>query len=225
MPRFEAITFNCYGTLIDWEQGILKALAPFLSRLSDIPSPEKILSLYGELESAAEKTWRPYKEVLRIVMKSLAEKLGFTLLPGEDTALVKSLPSWMPFPETNQALEELSSRGIKLVIISNIDQDLIAQTLRHFTISFDLIITAEEARCYKPDLKIFKIALEKLALPKEKILHVGQSVFHDIIPAKILGLTTCWVKRPGRDPYGATPKAQANPDFVIRDLRELLTLF
>ncbi len=219
--NFEWITFDCYGTLIDWEKGILEAIGPFIERACRKPSAVELLSLYARLESEEEKTWRPYREVLERVADGLAKALGIELLPEERGFLVKSLPTWKPFPEADIALKMLKTYGFKLAIISNIDNDLLARTLRHFTVDFDLVVTAEEARCYKPYRKIFLLAAQKLAVSPSKILHVGQSLFHDIVPASALGWKTCWVKRPGRDPYGATPRASAEPDFIVSDLREI----
>jgi len=221
---FEWITFDCYGTLIDWEEGILKALEPLLSRAARRPSPAELLALYGRLESEVERTWRPYREVLRLVCQEMARALGVSLRPQEKDLLVESLPHWLPFPEVNEALESLKARGFKLAIISNIDRDLLAATLRHFSVPFDLLVTAEEARCYKPYPAIFSLAARKLAAKPAEILHVAQSLFHDISPARKFGWKTCWVRRPGRDPYGATPRASAEPDFIVSDLREILKL-
>ncbi len=221
---FEWLSFDCYGTLIDWEEGLLKAIEPFLTRAGLSSKPLEILSLYGRLESEAEKEWRPYRQVLQEVGKALAKHLGFELLPGEEDFLVKSLPSWRPFPEVNSVLRALRKQGFSLAIISNIDQDLIAATLKHFTVPFQAVITAEEARCYKPGRAIFEKALRRLGVSKEKILHVGQSLFHDIAPAKRLGLRTVWIQRPGRDPFGATPPAEAHPDWTISSLEDLLNL-
>ncbi len=222
--RFEWLTFDCYGTLIDWEKGILSAISPFLERSGLKFKVEEILGLYGKLESEAEKSWRPYRKVLKEVAQGLANHLGFELLPGEKDFLVKSLPFWEPFPEVNNVLQTLKAYGFNLAIISNIDRDLIAQTLKHFVIKFDAIITAEEARCYKPQYGIFDIAFNTLKVSKEKILHIAQSIFHDIAPAKALGIKTVWVRRPGRHPFGATPPAQAKPDWTISSLNDLLEL-
>ncbi|NPB09813.1 MAG: haloacid dehalogenase type II [Thermodesulfobacteria bacterium] len=221
MASFALVTFDCYGTLIDWETGILEALNPFLQRLPEPPTPLEVLALYAELESQAERHWRPYKEVLVNVMVNLARRLNFTLHPGEEEALVRSLPSWPPFPETNACLKMLEERKMPWAIISNIDQDLISETLKHFCCRPALVVTAEEARAYKPHPAIFELALKKASLPPERILHVGQSLFHDIAPAKRLGFKTCWVKRPDRDPYGATPRTQADPDYVVQSLVEI----
>ncbi len=218
------ITFDCYGTLIDWEEGILKSLTPFLKRASKDVSPKRLLALYATLESEAEKEWRPYREVLQIVGTKITQALGIPLKDSERDFLVRALPFWRPFPEANETLFALKARGFKLAIISNIDNDLLAQTLKHFEVSFDLLVTAEEARCYKPYPAIFSLAQEKLKSPPSEIFHVAQSLFHDISPARRLGWKTCWVRRPGRDPHGATPRVEAQPDFTISNLKEILPL-
>ena len=222
--RFLWISFDCYGTLIDWEKGILNTLKPLLKRSALKVDPLKVLRLYGELESHFEKNYRPYREVLKLVLRALAERLGFELRPSEEYLLAETLPNWRPFPEVNETLLSLKDRGVKLALISNTDRDLLSETMRLFSVAFDLVVIAEEARTYKPDPEIFELMLRRMGAPRSQILHVGQSLFHDIVPARRLGLTTCWVKRPGRDPYGATLPVEAEPDFVISDLSGLLTL-
>ena len=218
---FKWVSFDCYGTLIDWETGILAALAPHLKTLKDPPAPQEILSLYARFESEAERSWRPYREVLRLVARRLFAHLG--LDPEEEVFLV-SLPRWKPFPEVNEVLSALKGRGFKLALISNIDLELIKKTLAHFTFEFDALVTAEEARAYKPYEPIFALAEARLGVAPDKILHVAQSLFHDVVPAKKRGFRVVWVRRPGRDPYGATPRVQGSPDWVIKDLRELFEL-
>ncbi len=212
---FKWVTFDCYGTLIDWEEGILKALSPYLKDVS----PAEVLRLYARFESEAEKTWRPYREVLKMVARKLFTHFG--LKPREEVFL-ENLPHWRPFPEVNQALKLIKEKGLKTAIISNIDRDLLAQTLRHFTVSFDLLVTAEEARAYKPHPEIFALAKRQLRCAPQEVLHVGQSLFHDIVPARREGWVTCWVRRPGRDPFGATPQATGKPHFSVSSLFELL---
>ncbi len=212
---FEWISFDCYGTLIDWEEGILTALAPFLARVPNSPEPAEILRLYARFESEAEREWRPYREVLRIVARNFQALLGLELDPD---LFVVSLPSWKPFPEVNEALSRLREKGLKLAIISNIDRDLLAETLKHFSVPFEVLVTAEEARAYKPYPPIFSLAMARFSCAPEKVFHVGQSLFHDILPARKIGWYTCWVKRPGRDPFGATPPVQGKPDYTVPDL-------
>ncbi len=224
MSGFLWLSFDCYGTLIDWETGIWEALKPLLKRSSRAPSLPELLRIYGKVESQLEKTYRPYREILQEAVREIAKLLQIELLPGEENLLVDTLPSWRPFPEVNETLQALKERGFKLAILSNIDQDLLAATLKHFSVNFDLLVTAEEARAYKPDLRVFELFLEKARVQPDQILHVAQSLFHDIAPARTLGIPTCWVRRPGRDPYGATPPAEAQPDFVIPDLSALPTL-
>ncbi len=221
---YEWLTFDCYGTLIDWEEGIWRAFKPLLEKASRKVSLQEFLALYGELESEEERVWRPYRDVLRAVCKRMAQILGIDLAPREEEILLESLPSWKPFPEVNEALVGLKERGFSLAIISNIDNDLLAHSLRHFAVDFDLLITAEDARCYKPHQAIFSFAFQRLSVSPPAILHVAQSLFHDISPASSQGWRTCWVKRPGRDPYGATPKAFAQPDFIISNLLQLIDL-
>lgn len=218
---FKWVSFDCYGTLIDWEEGILNALAPHLKALKAPPTPEEILSLYARFESEAERSWRPYREVLRLVARRLFAHLG--LEPKEEVFLA-SLPRWKPFPEVNEVLPALKARDFKLALISNIDLELLEKTLAHFTFEFDALVTAEEARAYKPYDPIFDLAEARLGVAPEEVLHVAQSLFHDVVPAKRRGFRVSWVRRPGRDPFGATPRAQGSPDWVIKDLTELLEL-
>ncbi len=224
MDRISWISFDCYGTLVDWETGIWKALEPLVARSSKRPSFVELLRTYGTVESELEKTYRPYREVLRLAVKELAKALEVELQAQEEDLLLRSLPSWKPFPEVNEVLRHLKSRGFRLAILSNIDVDLLESTLKHFSVNFDLLITAEEAKAYKPDLRVFRLFLEKAGARPDQVLHVAQSTFHDIVPAKALGIPNCWVRRPDRDPFGATPAAEAHPDFVISNLKELLEL-
>ncbi|WP_457755619.1 haloacid dehalogenase type II [Thermodesulfatator indicus] len=217
--NFEWVTFDCYGTLIDWETGILKALKPIFA-LEDA----EILKLYARFESEAERTWKPYREILKEVALKFFDHFGLKPDPGQENILWQSLPSWPPFPEVKEALAGLKKAGFKFAIISNIDNDLLAKSVAQMGVSFDALITAEEARSYKPGQAIFELAETRLSVSPERIFHVAQSLFHDIAPAKERGWTTCWVKRPSRDPFGATPPAEARPDFVISELREVIKI-
>lgn len=224
--RFEALSFDCYGTLIDWESGILEALQPILKGHGLALRDEQVLELYAEIEAQAEQREpRPrYREVLREVVRQLGARLDFVPTLAELDSLVESLPNWRPFPDTVEALRALKRR-FKLAIISNVDDDLFASSARRLGVGFNWVITAEQAGSYKPALEIFKFALEKIGLPKEKILHVAQSIYHDIIPAKRLGLATVWVNRSrGREGFGATPRAHGEPDLEVPDLGRLVSL-
>lgn len=218
--RFRALTFDCYGTLIDWETGLLGALRPILRAHGPQLRDEQILALYSELEPAAQNPYRRYREVLEQVVRGLGERLGFQASDAEARSLPESLPNWQPFPDTVAALEKLHTR-FQLAIISNTDDDLFAGTARHLRVKFDQVVTAEQAGAYKPSLAPFHLALERLGLPKEQVLHVGQSVYHDVVPAKSLGLATVLVRRRG---FGATRVMAEKPDLEVPDLQILAVL-
>ncbi len=226
LNTFEYLTFDCYGTLIDWETGIVAALRPLLKGHGvDLPD-EGILSLYADLESSIEtEEFIPYKGVLREVVKKAGVKFGFIPDDKEVNLLVHSIGYWKPFDDTVPALRELKSR-FRLAVISNIDDDLFEITQAKLGIEFDGLITAEQVRAYKPDLAVFRAAIERLGVAKESILHVAQSLYHDISPANELEIRTVWVnRRHGKDGYGATPMSFAEPDVEVPDLASLVRLF
>ncbi len=225
LDRFTHLSFDCYGTLIDWERGILAALRPVLDGHAIALSDEETLELYGELEASAERApYRRYHEVLAHVMDGFGERLGFVPTAEERGALAASVGDWPPFPDTVDALQALARR-FQLVILSNIDDDLFALSARHLGGTFAAVITAEQVGSYKPDPHNFRTLLERLDIPADRVLHVAQSLFHDIVPARALGLTTVWVnRRHDRPGAGATPPATARPDLEVPDLRTLAQL-
>jgi 2-haloacid dehalogenase len=220
--RFKILTFDCYGTLIDWESGIFAALRPILHAHGKSISDGQLLEMYGELEAQAEQgEFRPYREVLQLVVEGFGKQLGFQPSEQEKRSLPESLQNWLPFTDTVKALEQLKSR-FKLAIISNVDDDLFAATARHLKVGFDHAITAQQARCYKPGLDIFKLALKTIAIPPQQILHCAQSVYHDVIPARPLGISTVWVNRPSpRSGVGAVRSAAGKPDLEVPNLETL----
>ncbi len=219
---FQLLTFDCYGTLIDWEQGILGALRPLLAAKGKLLRDEEILETYAQLEAQAERgEYRPYREILQSVVLGLGLRWGFKVSPAEAESLPNSLAEWPPFPDTVGALRRLKSR-YQLAILSNTDDDLFALTAKRLEVPFDHVITAQQARSYKPSPNNFQTMLARVNLPREKILHVAQSLFHDVAPARSLGLTTVWVNRRALKPGpGATPPADARPDFEVPDLGSL----
>ena len=222
---FEILTFDCYGTLIDWESGIRAALRPVLSAHGVSIADESMLELYAALESQAERgEFVNYKQVLRSVMLGFGRELGFSPTQNEMTCLAESIKDWLPFPDTVESLIALKSR-YKLGIISNIDDDLFSSSARHLQVEFEWVITAEQVRSYKPSHNNFKQALARIDAPKERILHVAQSIFHDIVPAQSLGLATVWVnRRQGQSSFGATPPAESQPDLEVPDLKTLVSM-
>jgi 2-haloacid dehalogenase len=219
---FDLITFDCYGTLINWETGIFSALKPILANHGKNISDSQLLELYGQFELEAEAgEYRNYREVLISVVKAFGKHLQFTPTVDELEALPDSVRKWRPWPDTVDALRRLSKR-YRLAIISNIDDDLFATTRPHLAANFDSITTAQQARCYKPGRKIFEMALQRAKTTPEKILHVGQSIYHDVLPAQSFGLATVWVNRPSpRTGIGAVVQADGKPDLEVRDLATL----
>ena len=226
--EIETLTFDCYGTLINWENGILSAVKPVLESHNIALEDEKILELYAELESEIEKEgYIRYREVMRKVMEKIGEKLGFHPLNEELNCLVNSLKDWKPFPDTVESLK-LLKRRYKLVIISNVDDDLFSLSQKHLEVEFDWVITAEQVGSYKPSLNNFRFAIERIGNP-DKILHVAQSLYHDIVPAKKLGINAVWVnRRKGKTGSGATPYVEVTqelkPDLEVANLKELCEL-
>ena len=223
--QFEVLSFDCYGTLINWESGIINALQPFFEKHNLQLSDSEILENYGKFESEIQKSdFHNYKTVLQKVMESLADKFGISINLEDKTILVNSLKDWSPFPDTVEMLKNLKQK-YKLAIISNIDDDLFSLSNEHLKMQFDWIVTAQQVQSYKPSLNNFLQAIKKIGLPKDKILHVAQSIFHDIVPAKEIGLSTVWVnRRYNKKGFGATPEAHAKPDIEIPDLKSLMEL-
>jgi 2-haloacid dehalogenase len=218
--RFKVITFDCYGTLIDWERGLLGAIRPILRSHNVSLSDTQILQIYAELEPSAQNPYRRYRDVLASIVRDFGDRLGFPVSDAEAQSLPESLKNWLPFPDTNSALDKLKTK-YKLAIISNTDDDLFAATSRHFKIKFDEVVTAQQAGAYKPSSAPFELALRRLGLPREQVLHAGQSIHHDVLPAKLLGLATVLVERRG---FGATKPTEGEPDLRVPDLQTLAGL-
>jgi 2-haloacid dehalogenase len=223
--RFEILTFDCYGTLIDWETGLLSALHRILSAHGKKIDDATLLELYGNFEQLSEQgVFHPYREVLQSVVRQFGDELGFVPTAEEVRSLPDSLALWRPWLDTVAALRQLKSR-YRLAILSNVDDDLFAATRPQLEVEFNEVITAQQAQAYKPSLKIFEFALARIEAPAHRILHVGQSIFHDVIPAQALGLATVWVNRPSaRAGVGAVKVAHAEPDLEVSSLSELSEL-
>jgi len=222
---FDILTFDCYGTLIDWETGIFSALRPVLNAHGKRMSDVDFLALYGEIEARAEEgVFRNYRDVLQSVVHGYGEHLGFVPTDAEARALPESLKNWLPFPDTVRSLQKLKTR-FQLGIISNVDDDLFAATAKHLQVKFDHVITAQQAKCYKPGINIFNLALEKIGIPSERVLHCAQSVYHDVVPARSLGIASVWVNRQSpRKGIGAVRPAYGKPDLEVPNLETLANL-
>ena len=219
---FTTISFDCYGTLVDWESGILPVLRTVLARHERTLADAAILELYGEFEAEAESgPYRSYREVLQSVVRAFGDRLNFEATPAEIRSLHESVAWWPPFPDTVAALHRLKKR-FKLAVISNIDDDLFAATRKHLGVEFDAVITAQQAGSYKPAIPNFELALRTLALPPERLLHAAQSIYHDIVPAWSLGIATVWVNRMSARPgVGAVRAAMGHPDLEVPDMATL----
>lgn len=217
--RFEALTFDCYGTLIDWEAGILAGLRPALAAAGANPSDDELLEIYARAEAAAEAgPFRPYREILAACFAEVSERFDVKPRAGAAATFGGSVVDWPPFADSTDALRRLQAR-YRLGIITNCDEDLFAASNRRLGVSFDWIVTAQSVGSYKPDPRNFEAAFAAIGLPRQRILHVAQSLFHDHVPAKALGLTTVWIdRRRDRAGSGATPPATVEPDAVFPDM-------
>jgi len=217
--RYEVLTFDCYGTLIDWETGLLEALRRALPGASGVED-EALLESYGRHEAEAERPpYRSYREVLASSLRGVAAGIGVDVTRDATAVFSESVRDWPAFADSAEALGRLKAR-FRLGVITNCDTDLFAASNERLGVAFDWVVTAEAARSYKPSLKGFELALETIGVPRERILHVAQSLFHDHVPAKQLGLASVWIdRRRGRAGSGATPPADAAPDASYPSMR------
>jgi 2-haloacid dehalogenase len=223
--QFEVLSFDCYGTLIDWESGILAALKTILLNHQVNLEDEQILEIYAQSESNHQGgDYLKYREILKNVVQDFCQKTNITPSESELNYLAESLKYWEPFPDTVEALKALKKR-YKLTIISNIDDDLFADTAKHLEVELDWIITAEQVKSYKPSLQNFEFAIQRMGISPDKLLHVAESIYHDIIPTKSMGLTAVWVnRRKDKEGFGATVPASGTPDVEVPDLKSLVSL-
>ncbi|MGA9769147.1 MAG: HAD family hydrolase [Blastocatellia bacterium] len=215
---FDLVTFDCYGTLIDWEQGIISAFKSEAAHQGVQINDADIIAAYHDHEHVVEtEKYTPYREVLAETAQRVAARLGLPVSPDRAGFLADSLPDWQPFPDTNAALEKLAS-GFRLGILSNIDDELLEATRRHFTVDFDLVVTAAQVKSYKPADAHFLEARRRMG--EKRWLHAAQSYFHDVVPAKRLNIPVAWVNRKGERADEQGPQ----PDFEVRNLTELSDL-
>jgi 2-haloacid dehalogenase len=218
--RFDALTFDTYGTLIDWERGILNALQVVLSRDDVTRTEDELLEVYARHEAEVEGgVYRTYREVLAASVRGLCGELGVDPSDRAVADFSASVPEWPAFPDSAAALRRLATR-FRLGVLTNCDDDLFAGSNRRLGVAFDWVVTAQQARGYKPRTENFEALFARVDVPRERILHVAQSLFHDHVPAKALGMTTVWInRRHDRPGFGATPAADATPDLVCPDMR------
>ena len=217
--RIEILTFDCYGTLIDWEAGIAAGFRKAFGSRSDGPPDEALLEAYARHEARAEKP--PYLRYRDVAGRSFAAACReFGVEPGihEVRAFGESVGDWPAFPDSAAALARLAGR-FRLGVITNCDDDLFAHSEARLGARFTWVVTAEQVGSYKPDPRNFWAAIERIGAPTDRILHVAQSLYHDHVPARRLGLATAWIdRRSGRPGFGATPPAEATPDLTAHDM-------
>jgi 2-haloacid dehalogenase len=213
-------TFDCYGTLIDWNAGILAVL----ERLFGVEEAPALLRRYHELEPEVQgEGYRAYAEVMTLVVERLAQESGHTPPEGESSALARSLPDWPPFDEVPEALAELRHRGWWLAILSNSDRDLISASMKRLAVPFDLAIVAEDVRSYKPAHAHWERFFEVTTAEREHHVHVAQSHFHDITPAHDLGIPSVWINRRGERHDPAPTREMSDLRGLADTLDELVS--
>lgn len=221
---FDALTFDCYGTLIDWEAGIVAALRTVLpagagAGVGDGDDAEALLVEYANAEAAIEAGgYRRYREIAGEAMAAVARAHGAEPTPDDVARLGGSVVDWPAFPDSHDALARLKTR-FRLGVLTNCDDDLFAASAARLGVDFDWVVTAQQVGSYKPDERNFTALLERLGadgVPQSRILHVAQSLFHDHAPAQRLGFRTVWIdRRHDRSGAGATPPADARPDATF----------
>jgi 2-haloacid dehalogenase len=228
LTDFDALTFDCYGTLIDWESGMVEALKGLTGRATQPLTREQILEAHARHESNQQR-YTPaklYRDSLAVVYKRLAEEWGVHASHEECVAYGRSVGNWPAFPDTPGALQYLK-KHFKLVILSNVDNETFEASNRRLQVEFDAIYTAEDIGSYKPALRNFHYMLEQLeqrGVLKNKILHTAESMFHDHKPANEIGLKSCWIyRRHAQQGFGATmnPGEMPHVDFQFTGMGEL----
>jgi len=222
LTDFEALSFDCYGTLIDWEAGIAAVLRPWAQSHGITVTDEELLTEYStfEADAEAEHPEELYPQILARSMRALGAHLGASASDEEAAAFASSVPSWPAFPDSTDALERLARR-YKLIILSNVDRASFAGSNERLGVTFTSILTAQDIGSYKPSLQNFQALddeVSRLGISDGALLHVAQSLFHDHVPAKAAGLPTVWIKRRQDNPgWGATPAppADVTPDWTF----------
>ncbi len=214
LPRITTLTFDCYGTIIDWSAGLAKAFERIFGDSFD-QHRDALFDTYNKLEAQVESEgFRPYREVMKLTVERVAERFEITIEPSACELLGQSLPTWLPFADSNQALVRLKQR-FKLGILSNIDRDLFAASADHLDVAFDFLVTAQDVQSYKPGVVHFDRAIE-LVGSRDEILHVAQSLYHDGVPAGKQGISFVWINR-----YSHSNQLGVKPVAEFPDLKSL----
>lgn len=221
LSDFKALTFDCYGTLIDWESGMIAGLTPLTGKVKTALTRDQILEAHARAESS-QQHFTPamkYSELLAIVYKRLAEEWGVQVSLEECLAYGASVKDWPAFPDSAEALAYLK-KHYKLVILSNVDNASFTHSNAKLKVAFDAVYTAQDIGSYKPADRNFDYMLDKLktlGVEKSQILHTAESLFHDHVPANRQGLASCWIyRRAGKEGFGATMNPGIMPDINFR---------
>ena len=218
MPLFDVVTFDCYGTLVDWEEGIGSAFENAAAAAGVEIHRSSVLDAWARVEPQVQaESYRSYRDVLGETAARIARHAGWALDGGKRGFLAESLPRWAPFPDTNAALAALAGAGCRLGVLSNVDDDLFAATRKQLTTAFDLASTAQQVGAYKPSEAHFREARRRIE--SGRWLHAAQSRFHDVAPARALGIPVAWVNRKGEPREGGPV-----PDFEVPDMASLAAL-
>jgi 2-haloacid dehalogenase len=220
-PRPNAISFDCYGTLIDWETGLERSILFILREKADPPGLDKVVAAWNAHERAltsGKEGYRRYRDVIAEALRLAFQDLEVPWKPRDGFRLASSMAKWEPFDDTQAALQELQEMGYKLAVFSNTDEDILQATAKNIGVEFDLLLTAEQVKAYKPDERVFLEGLKRLGLPAGEVLHASFSPYHDLEPAKRLGFRTFWADRKGQG------ETEVEVDFQGRDLHALAAL-
>ncbi|MCS6859130.1 MAG: haloacid dehalogenase type II [Abditibacteriales bacterium] len=210
------VTFDCYGTLIDWDTGIRQA---FMTLLSEKQAPVDLNAFHARWEEIQfdwiQREYQPYKEILKVSLRDALNEFGLPYADEDGARFAATMPTWTPFPDVKPALTELKKHA-KLAIISNTDSDILQSSVALMEVEFDELVTAEDNRLYKPNPRVFELAMQRLGCTPREMWHVAFGFKYDILPAQSVGCRTVWVNRAGEPrPAGATP------DFEVRGLEEI----
>lgn len=216
MSSFGWVTFDCYGTLINWDDGIQNFLRDLLARKGCEVNFNALHQRWEAIQfDLIQQSYRPYKEILKLSLEAGLKEFGIPYLPEDGDAFAASMPMWQPFPDVPTTLRELK-RHVRIAIISNTDNDILRESVKLIGVEFDALITAEDARVYKPNPRIFEFALQRLGEEPGHILHVAFGFKYDLAPAKQVGIKTCWLNRTGeRKPEGV------EPDYILANFTRL----
>jgi 2-haloacid dehalogenase len=225
LSDFEALSFDCYGTLIDWEAGIAAVMRAWADTHGLALTDEELLTTFSKYEAQAEEQHPTdlYPQILDRAMRGVGAELGVPVTDDDARALAVSVPDWPAFADSPEALQRLARR-YKLIILSNVDRESFAGSNRRLGVTFTSILTAQDIGSYKPSPRNFAALMreiDRLGVPQGGLLHVAQSLFHDHVPAKAVGLPSVWINRRHDNPgWGATPKppADVTPDWTFTSM-------